>query len=164
MPQARVRAARAYHEEAPPPRHEEAPPPSGPRLRVADSAETVAEERLVRAPEVRRPADPVFRGNVVELRAPGRRTIRVTGHVPPPARRRPATEAIVARPDRVAMWAVFLGLFLVLVAAVTARGETASASPARAPGVVAASPPVAAVPALPGTASVQPPFRVRSAR
>ena len=50
-----------------------------------------------------------------------RRTIVITGN-PMPARRRrsPTQQQIVARPDRVALWAFLLGLFLVLVAAATA--------------------------------------------
>jgi hypothetical protein len=51
-----------------------------------------------------------------------RRTIVISGHPDPPRRRRSATEQrLVARPDRVALWAFLLGLFLVLVAAVTAN-------------------------------------------
>ena len=50
-----------------------------------------------------------------------RRTITITGN-PTPARRRPsaASQRIVAQPDRVALWAVLLGLFMVLMAVVTA--------------------------------------------
>jgi len=52
----------------------------------------------------------------------GRRTVRITGH-PVPARRRPSAkrQQIVARPDRVALWAVMLGLFMALVAVATAN-------------------------------------------
>jgi hypothetical protein len=52
-----------------------------------------------------------------------RRTITITGN-PTPARSRrrsPAHAQIVARPDRIALWAVMLGLFLVAVAAATAH-------------------------------------------
>ena len=50
-----------------------------------------------------------------------RRTVVITGHPMPARRRRSAKqEQIVARPDRVALWAFLLGLFLVLVAAATA--------------------------------------------
>ena len=52
-----------------------------------------------------------------------RRTITITGN-PTPARSRrrsPAQAQIVARPDRIALWAVMLGLFLVAVAAATAH-------------------------------------------
>ena len=55
--------------------------------------------------------------------ASGRRTITITGN-PAPARSRrrsPAQAQIVARPDRVALWAVVLGMFLVAVAAATAH-------------------------------------------
>ena len=58
-------------------------------------------------------------------RAPGeRRTVTITGHpdpLPPRRRRSPTQEQLVARPDRVALWAFLLGLFLVLVAAATAN-------------------------------------------
>ena len=53
--------------------------------------------------------------------ANGRRTVKITGHPVPPRRRRsPAAAQIHARPDRVALWAVLLGLFLVFMAAATA--------------------------------------------
>jgi hypothetical protein len=60
---------------------------------------------------------------VVEEAPPAeRRTVTITGHPVPPRRRRsPAQAQIVARPDRVALWAVMLGLFLVVVAAATAH-------------------------------------------
>jgi len=56
--------------------------------------------------------------------APARRTVTITGQ--PDAvitRRRPsrAEQRIVARPDRIALWAVLLGLFLVVMAAATAN-------------------------------------------
>jgi hypothetical protein len=52
-----------------------------------------------------------------------RRTITITGNPNPvrPKRRSPAQAQIVARPDRIALWAVMLGLFLVAVAAATAH-------------------------------------------
>jgi hypothetical protein len=50
-----------------------------------------------------------------------RRTITITGQ-PTPARRRPSVvEAQLAQPDRIALWAFLLGLFLVAVAAGTAH-------------------------------------------
>ena len=52
-----------------------------------------------------------------------RRTITITGN-PTPARSRrrsPAQTQIAARPDRIALWAVMLGIFLVVVAAGTAH-------------------------------------------
>ena len=57
----------------------------------------------------------------LRLVEPDRRTVVITGN-PMPARRRrsPTQQQIVARPDRVALWAFLLGLFLVLVAAATA--------------------------------------------
>jgi len=54
-----------------------------------------------------------------------RRTVVITGQpgptLPPRRRRSPTQQQIAARPDRVALWAFFLGLFLVLVAAATAN-------------------------------------------
>jgi hypothetical protein len=54
---------------------------------------------------------------------PGRRTIEITGQASAP-RRRPSTTstAMLARPDRAAMWAFVLALFLVLMAVATAHG------------------------------------------
>ena len=66
----------------------------------------------------------------------GRRTVVIRGQVAPPprpaagvgssARRRPprrASERIAgSRPDRAAMWAVMMGVFLILVAVMTAHG------------------------------------------
>jgi hypothetical protein len=52
-----------------------------------------------------------------------RRTITITGNPDPvrSRRRSPAQAQIAARPDRIALWAVMLGLFLVAVAAATAH-------------------------------------------
>jgi hypothetical protein len=58
--------------------------------------------------------------------APERRTVTITGRqgerVEPrrPRRRSAAQQQLVAQPDRVALWAFLLGLFLVFVAAATA--------------------------------------------
>jgi len=52
-----------------------------------------------------------------------RRTITITGH-PTPARRRrrhSVVESQLAQPDRIALWAFLLGLFLIAVAAGTAH-------------------------------------------
>ena len=50
-----------------------------------------------------------------------RRTVKITGHPVPPRRRRSvAATQIQARPDRIAMWAFALGLFLVFMAIATA--------------------------------------------
>ena len=55
----------------------------------------------------------------------GRRTVTITGHpVPPRPRRSPTATQIQARPDRIALWAVLLGLFLVFMAVATASAAT----------------------------------------
>jgi hypothetical protein len=53
---------------------------------------------------------------------PNRRTVTITGQTVAP-RRRPSVTAqrVGARPDRIAGWAVLLGLFLVFVAEATAH-------------------------------------------
>lgn len=55
----------------------------------------------------------------------GRRTVTITGR-PLPARRRPSPtrSQIQARPDRIALWAFLLGLFLVFMAVATANAAT----------------------------------------
>jgi hypothetical protein len=54
-----------------------------------------------------------------------RRTVIITGQpTPAPRRRSAAQQQLAARPDRVALWAFLLGLFLVLVAAATANAAT----------------------------------------
>jgi hypothetical protein len=51
-----------------------------------------------------------------------RRTVVITGHPLPAPRRRPAAaRQIEARPDRIALWAFLLCLFLVFVAVATAN-------------------------------------------
>ncbi|MDQ4131456.1 MAG: hypothetical protein M3133_10805 [Actinomycetota bacterium] len=56
--------------------------------------------------------------------APTRRTVRVTGQAPAPRRRSsPTVSRVAGRPDRVARWAVTLGIFLAFMAAATARAD-----------------------------------------
>ena len=50
-----------------------------------------------------------------------RRTVTITGRPGPARRRRSVIESQLAQPDRVALWAFLLGLFLVAVAAGTAH-------------------------------------------
>jgi hypothetical protein len=50
-----------------------------------------------------------------------RRTIQIAGQPTPGRRRRTSIEAQMAQPDRIALWAFLLGLFLVAVAAGTAH-------------------------------------------
>jgi hypothetical protein len=81
--------------------------------RLRDDEQPIAEEPRLRV------VDPEY----APMQPGERRTITITGN-PTPARSRrrsPAHAQIVARPDRVALWAVVLGLFLVAVAAATAN-------------------------------------------
>jgi hypothetical protein len=50
-----------------------------------------------------------------------RRTITITGQPTPARRRRSVIDSQMAQPDRIALWAFLLGLFLVAVAAGTAH-------------------------------------------
>jgi hypothetical protein len=50
-----------------------------------------------------------------------RRTIQIAGQPTPGSRRRSVVESQMAQPDRIALWAFLLGLFLVAVAAGTAH-------------------------------------------
>ncbi|HYY22101.1 MAG TPA: hypothetical protein VE780_09520 [Thermoleophilaceae bacterium] len=51
-----------------------------------------------------------------------RRTIVITGRPgPAPVRRSPTARRLAARPDRIALWAFLLAVFLVVVAAATAH-------------------------------------------
>ncbi len=50
-----------------------------------------------------------------------RRTITITGQPTPARRRSSVAQRQLAQPDRIALWAFFLGLFLVAVAAGTAH-------------------------------------------
>ncbi len=92
------------------------------RLRAVspDGSLREADEHSNRAPEAgTRHVDdgyaPVYADN-------GRRTVTITGHPVPPRRRpSPAQSQLQARPDRIALWAFLLGLFLVFMAVATAN-------------------------------------------
>ena len=78
-------------------------------------------------------ATPPDAGPAAGVAAASRRTVEITGRPGPdpssrPRRRRPRP----ARngPDRLALWAVVMGVLLALVAATTARGDEAPAPPA----------------------------------
>jgi hypothetical protein len=83
-------------------------------LRPAGSATTAGAGRFERADAERPSAESPSAESE-------RRTITISGQ-PTPARRRPSVvEAQLAQPDRIALWAFLLGLFLVAVAAGTAH-------------------------------------------
>jgi hypothetical protein len=90
------------------PESSEAPQPAKPALALVESATQPEPSRFEVA------SDP-------EPAAPDRRTITITGQPTPPRRRRSVVEAQIAQPDRIALWAFLLGLFLVAVAAGTAH-------------------------------------------
>jgi hypothetical protein len=66
---------------------------------------------------------------------PDRPTVRITGQAVAarPKRRPRSARAVGAKPERLALWAVVLGLFLALVAATSARGDVEPASGATSP-------------------------------
>jgi hypothetical protein len=131
----------AGHEERPAPRHEERPraerrfdrsPPAAarPAAPVVEGA-LALEEPVPEPPRAPRSAPGRAYGShrradgLVTPRSgyqPGRRTVEITGQ-PQPPRRRPSstTAALVARPDRVALWAFMLAMFLVVMAIATAH-------------------------------------------
>src|SRR4051794_16920067 len=53
---------------------------------------------------------------------PTRRTVQIRGQVQPPRRRPSVSPTTTARPDRVALWAVVLALFMLFMAVATAHG------------------------------------------
>ena len=68
---------------------------------------------------------PVEIGDAPVYAENGRRTVTITGQPVPPRRRRsPAATQLQARPDRIALWAVLLGLFLVFMAVATANAAS----------------------------------------
>jgi Putative peptidoglycan binding domain/Lytic transglycolase len=94
----------------------EAPAPEAPAVPVAEKRPPVLEE----PPPVSEAPAPRFARE--EPPSEERRTIVITGRPTPARRRSPASAQIAAKPDRIALWAVMLGLFLVFMAAATARG------------------------------------------
>jgi hypothetical protein len=81
-------------------------------------------EREGRAPETAHGSEPrpVLPQPVpVAQPVPERRTITITGQPVPARRRSTIAQRHLAQPDRIALWAFLLGLFLVAVAAGTAH-------------------------------------------
>ena len=100
---------------------------STPRRRASDHAPARADARPKLSLVVTEPVDlstPVARlgeASRATIAANGRRTVTITGQRPAPPRRRPEPATRVGpRPDRIAMWAFFMGIFLVGVATATA--------------------------------------------
>ena len=60
------------------------------------------------------------RGEAAVGYQPGRHTVEITGHVQAPRRRSHTQTAFQAHPDRTALWAFLLALFLVAMAIATA--------------------------------------------
>src|SRR3954449_6330087 len=101
-----------------------------------------ADERATRRRHLSLAPDAAARDTSVEARrlraAEPRRTVQITGRMDAPAvdTTRPAHRAagrrsrppapLSARPDRIAMWAVVLGLFLLLVAAISSSSASAA--------------------------------------
>jgi hypothetical protein len=77
--------------------------------------------RLREAPAARKPPPPRIDSHPARPSAE-RRTVEITGRTAPPRPQRGARRAAGANPDRLALWAVVLCLFMALVAAATARG------------------------------------------
>lgn len=78
------------------------------------------EERFVSRPHLKLVDDPA---PVAPKPAPpaGRRTVQISGRPTPPRARRPAASSRVASsPDRLALYALLLGLFLIFMAVITA--------------------------------------------
>jgi hypothetical protein len=89
-------------------------------LRAVQSVGWLDEE-----PRARRPASPPP-ATAVPIEAPApRRTVTVSGRPDAPSRERRRRRSTATRngPDRLALWAVVLGLFLAIVAATSARGD-----------------------------------------
>lgn len=67
-------------------------------------------------------APPPPRGGVLGRRGPARRA-----HDRRP--RRPRSEQVASQPDRIALWAVLLGIFLIAIAAASSRADAATPGP-----------------------------------
>ena len=94
-------------------------PAASPGTPPVDNVIELGERRRAGSPESRRPESAERRSSETA----DRRTVTITGH-PTRAhrpRRSAAQQHLAAQPDRVALWAVLLGLFLVVVAAGTAN-------------------------------------------
>jgi hypothetical protein len=88
---------------------------SGRFERVADEEGPVAE------PVPLRPVEDATSPEPRRFERSERRTITIAGQPTPARRRRSVVEAQMAQPDRIALWAFLLGLFLVAMAAGTAH-------------------------------------------
>jgi len=92
-------------------------------LGAEDQPRIGAEDQPRSRPELRVVTARGERGALTQP-TPGRRTITITGNPTPPRRRvSRRQQQIAARPDRVALWAVLLGLFLIFMAVATAHAS-----------------------------------------
>jgi hypothetical protein len=92
--------------------------------RKIEDAERLESGRFDRESDAETVAEPVPLRPSEDTAAPARferRTVTITGHPTPPRRRPSLVETQMAQPDRIALWAFLLGLFLVAVAAGTAH-------------------------------------------
>ncbi len=100
------------------------PRPDRGALRLVDTATEYAADAAEQRVRELRPAEQHRerpQPRAATAARPERRTVQITGQAAPPRRRGSPTAARVsARPDRIALWAVFLALFLVFMAVVTA--------------------------------------------
>jgi hypothetical protein len=80
------------------------------------------EERFVSKPRLELVEDPApVAAPPPPALAPGeRRTVRISGQPTRPRRRSPAATRVASAPDRLALYALLLGLFLIFMAVVTA--------------------------------------------
>jgi hypothetical protein len=101
------------------------PASEAPTLSHLTDPALAAAPAAIRAPAIDTPPEPL---GAIDGAAGGRRTVVIRGQATPPRaastdRRRPAPrtrDRVGHRPDRVAMWAVMLGLLLIVVATMTA--------------------------------------------
>jgi hypothetical protein len=118
----------AAPDDAPAPRRAQRAPDDAPAPRRAQRAPDPEPEAPVRPPlnapgraYGSRPRTSGFVASQAAGYQAGRRTVEITGQAQAPRRRPPATAAMTARPDRIALYAFMLAMFLVVMALATAH-------------------------------------------